>query len=194
MKKTEIIDFFNKCATKWDEEMIRDDEVVHEILNYAKVSEGKEILDVACGTGVLIPDYLKRKVKSITAIDISPEMVKIARQKFPQESVEIICGDVETQEFKHKFDCIVVYNAFPHFVDSEKLISHLSSLLKKDGILTIAHGMSRAKLNYHHHNISEEVRHDLIEADELAKIISDYLEITTIISNDRMYQVSGKKR
>ena len=194
MKKTEIIDFFNKCATKWDEEMIRDDEVVHEILNYAKVSEEKEILDVACGTGVLIPDYLKRKVKSITAIDISPEMVKIARQKFPQENVEIICGDVETQEFKHKFDCIVVYNAFPHFANPKKLIQVLAENLKPDGILSIAHGMSREQINDCHKGAASHVSCGLLHEDELEELFTNYLEVQKKLSNEKMYFVSGRKR
>lgn len=192
--KEKIREFFDRCAPSWDEELVVDEQVINAILDNAGVEKDKDVLDVACGTGVMIPYYLKRNVRSITAIDFSEKMYKIASSKFHQDNVRIICKDVEEFDEGIRYDCIIVYNAFPHFVDSEKLISHLSSLLKKDGILTIAHGMSRAKLNHHHHNISEEVRHDLIEADELAKIISDYLEITTIISNDRMYQVSGKKR
>lgn len=33
------------------------------------------LLDVACGTGVLFPDYLARGA-SVTGIDISPEMAR----------------------------------------------------------------------------------------------------------------------
>lgn len=48
------------------------------------------VLDVACGTGVLIPDYLERGAAQVTAIDIAPEMVRIAREKFPQENVTVL--------------------------------------------------------------------------------------------------------
>lgn len=51
-----------------------------------------DVLDVACGTGVLFPDNLKRCVESVTGIDISPEMARLAAEKFPQ--VQVICGDV----------------------------------------------------------------------------------------------------
>ena len=57
----EVIAFFNRLAPDWDAEMIRNDAVIDVILDNARVTGGKDVLDVACGTGVLIPDYLKRK-------------------------------------------------------------------------------------------------------------------------------------
>ena len=194
MKKTDIITFFNKCADTWDEEMIRDDEVVRQILDYAKVSEGKDILDVACGTGGLIPDYMERKVKSVTAIDISPEMVKIARGKFQQENVEIICADAETEKFRHGFDCIVVYNAFPHFPNPKKLIQVLTENLNPGGSLTIAHGMSREQINDCHRGAASHVSYGLLHEDELEKLFLPYLEVQEKISNEKMYLVSGRKK
>ena len=143
MQKKDIVEFFDMCAPEWDADMIRNDEIINIILDNAKVCEGKDVLDVACGTGVLIPDYLGRNVNTVTAIDLSPEMVKIAKGKFRQENVQIICGDVETEEFERKFDCIVVYNAFPHFPEPKNLIKVLASHLKEGGVLTVAHGMSR---------------------------------------------------
>ena len=52
----EVIRFFDRLAPGWDEEMIRSDEIISTILDNACVSAGKDILDVATGTGVLIPD------------------------------------------------------------------------------------------------------------------------------------------
>lgn len=191
MEKSEIIDFFNSQAVHWDENMIRNDEIICKILDNAGVSEGKDILDVACGTGVLIPDYLARKVKSVTAIDIAPEMVKIARQKFGQENVQILCGDVETAEFDRTFDCIIVYDAFPHFSEPENLIKVLAGHLKPGGTITVAHGMSREKIDRHHSGSAKRVSLDLMEADELAELFEPELRVTVKLSDDRMYQVVG---
>ena len=57
----EVIEFFDRLAPGWDAEMIRSDEIINTILNNAEVTEGKDVLDVACGTGVLIPDYLRKR-------------------------------------------------------------------------------------------------------------------------------------
>ena len=138
MDKESVRNFFNKLAPGWDADMIRNDEVIDIILNNAGVSEGKKILDVACGTGVLINDYLKRNVDSVTAIDISEKMLSIAKSKFDAANVRFICGDAENYDFKETFDAIVIYNAFPHFPNSQTLIEHLSRYLNRGGILTVA--------------------------------------------------------
>ena len=84
-------------------------------------------------------------------------------------------------------------NAFPHFPDPRKLISNLSAQLKPEGILTVAHGMSREKIDAHHHGSAMKVSNGLMKAEDLAEIFSDNLTVTKIISDDRMYQVAGKK-
>ena len=193
MDKQSVIEFFDRLAPQWDEEMIRSDEIIGIILDNAGVEEGKDILDVACGTGVLIPDYLERNAASVTAIDISPKMAELAKKKFPQEKVEIVCGDVEETAFDRQFDCIVVYNAFPHFPNPERLIARLTTLLKPGGIVTVAHGMSREKIDGHHSGMASKVSRGLMSAEDLAAIFSKGLTVTTITSDERMYQVVGKK-
>lgn len=193
MQKKDIVEFFDMCAPEWDADMIRNDEIINIILDNAKVCEGEDVLDVACGTGVLIPDYLARNVNTVTAIDLSPEMVKIAKGKFRQENVQIICGDVETEEFERKFDCIVVYNAFPHFPEPKNLIKVLASHLKEGGVLTVAHGMSREQINRHHSGKARKVSVALMSEDALAEIFESHLEVSVKISDDKMFQVVGTK-
>lgn len=72
MEKKEIADFFDRCAPWWDADMIRNEVLITTILDNAGIKGGMDVLDVACGTGVLFPDYLKRGVESVTGIDISP--------------------------------------------------------------------------------------------------------------------------
>jgi len=194
IKTDEVIAFFDRLAPDWDDEMIRSDEIICTILDNAGVSEGKDVLDVACGTGVLIPDYLSRNAGSVTAIDISPEMARIAQKKFASEKVEILCGDVEETDFGKRFDCVVVYNAFPHFPDPERLIARLSALLKPGGTLTVAHGMSREKIDAHHQGSAMHVSNGLMSAEKLAEFFGKHLRVTAVISDERMYQVVGERR
>lgn len=191
MRKQEIIDFFDRMAPQWDADMVRSDAIIGSILDRAGVAPGKRVLDVACGTGVLFPDYLSRNVGSLTGIDISPEMVKIAREKFPQ--VPVLLGDVETARLPGPFDCIVVYNAFPHFPEPENLIRVLSSHLAPGGSLTIAHGMGRASLDRHHRGSANRVSLPLMHEDDLARLMERYLRVTAKISTADQYQVTGCK-
>ena len=191
MNKQDVISFFDRLAPQWDADMIRYDDIINKILDIAQVRAGVDVLDVACGTGVLFPDYLQRNVGSLTGIDISSEMVKIAQEKFPQ--VEVLCADVEEAKFQSQFDCIMVYNAFPHFPDPERLIAVLCGLLKPGGTLTVAHGMSRAQIDHHHEGPASKVSVGLMHEDELANIFSKHLQVTVKISDERMYAVCGEK-
>ena len=67
----------------------------------------------------------------------------------------------------------------------------LSSLLKPGGTLTVAHGMSREKIDAHHHGAASHVSNGLMSAGDLAAIFAEHLTVTTMISNEQMYQVSG---
>jgi demethylmenaquinone methyltransferase/2-methoxy-6-polyprenyl-1,4-benzoquinol methylase len=192
MEKKEIAAFFDRCAPWWDADMIRKEDIIATILDNAGIRNGMDVLDVACGTGVLFPDYQKRNVKSVTGIDISPEMVKIAAAKFPE--VQLICGDVEETKFDKPFDAVMVYNAFPHFPSPAGLIEALARVVKPGGRLCVAHSMSRAQLQQHHRGRASQVSIDLIHEQALADLFSPYFDVDVIISNDHMYQVAGTRR
>ena len=195
MQKRDVIEFFDRCAATWDADMIKSDEIIGKILDNAEVEAGQDVLDVACGTGVMFPYYLERGVASVTGIDISPEMAKIASEKYADNpKVQVICADVEEAQFDRKFDRIVVYNAFPHFPKPKRLIKILAGLLKEDGRLTIAHGASREAIDNHHNGPASKVSNGLMSADSLKKLFDPHFDVEIMISNRRMYQVSGVKR
>ena len=191
--KKDVIEFFDRCAPGWDADMVVDDSIVNIILDNTGVHEGARVLDVGCGTGVLVPFYLRRGVASVTGIDISPRMIEIARSKFNDGKVSFVCADAETDEVGQDFDCIVIYNAFPHFSDTDRLLGNLCGMLGKGGLLTVAHGMSRDRINSHHKGGASRVSNGLPDAEELALSFGKHLIITTVISDDRMYQVCGRK-
>ena len=195
MDKKDIIDFFDRCAPNWDADMIKDDTIIEKILDNVEVGQGMDVLDVACGTGVLFDYYLDRNVASVTGIDISPEMVKIATGKFSAEpKIRIVCADVEDYAFDRKFDRIVVYNAFPHFPYPKRLIKTLAGLLKEDGRLTVAHGQSREAIDGHHSGAASKVSNGLMAAESLKRIFDAFFDVEVVVSNRHMYQVSGVKR
>ena len=189
----DVIEFFDRLAPQWDADMVKSDEKIHKILDNAGVREGSKVLDVASGTGVMIPYYLERNVESILGVDISPEMIKIAKDKFEGDKVSFLAADVEKTELDTDFDAIVVYNAFPHFQDGERLIRHLAGHLKPGGCLTIAHGMSRERIDAHHKGCACKVSNGLMPAEDLSAIFSKYLTVTTCLSDSEMYQVAGRK-
>ncbi len=188
MNKKDIIEFFDTCAPQWDADMIRNDAVINKILDLGGIKKDTLVLDIACGTGVLFDDYLRRGAY-VTGVDISPQMVKIARDKFPH--INIICADAETDLIPGKYDAVMIYNAFPHFPNPTALIENLKGNLKPGGRLTVAHGMSRAAIDAHHSGNASRVSAGLISEHELARLLSSHFDVDVKISDDEKYIVSG---
>lgn len=195
MNKSDVIAFFDGIAATWDAAQVDKTDIINRILDNAGVAQGQDVLDVACGTGIMFPFYMQRGVASVTGIDISAEMARLAQEKHAgNDKITVICGDVEQTEFSKKFDSIVVYNAFPHFPDPEALIAKLSTLLKDGGRLTIAHGASRAQIDDHHKGAAAKVSNGLMHAESLKQLFMPFFDVEVMISNDQMYQVSGVKK
>ncbi len=194
MDKEKIIAFFDRLAEGWDEEATDDPAVINAILDHAAICDGVTVLDVACGTGILFPYYLERKVARVTGVDISSRMIARAMEKFSDARIELVNADVEEALFPLPFDRCVVYNSFPHFSNPARLIAALANQLVNGGRLTIAHGESRAKIDRRHQNHASEVSRPLLPEDELAALLEPSFTVDVIISNEQMFVVSGAKK
>ncbi len=190
----DVAAYFDRLAPEWDSGLVRKEDVIREILDRAGVSEGKSVLDVGCGTGVLVRDYLDLNAGSVTAVDVSAKMLEIAASRFRTEKVRFVCADAARAEFGRQFDCIVIYNSFPHFPDPEGLIRILSGKLLPGGTLTVAHGMSRERVNARHRGAAGAVSNGLMPAEELAALMGQYLRVGAVVSDERMYLVTGTRR
>ena len=194
MEQADVIRFFDQQAAVWDAEMICDAGCVSAILDRAQITADVDVLDVACGTGVLFPFYMARRVRSVTAIDISPAMVAIAQSKTAGLPIHVVCGDAAVVDFGQLFDAVMIYNAFPHFPDSGGIIAALARWVKPGGTLTVAHGMSRQAIHHHHEGSAAHVSIELPEAQTLGALFAPYFEVTTTVDNAQMYQVTGIRR
>ncbi len=192
MKKLDIVKYFDSKAETWDN-MLHDSDLVNRILDNALPEKPRRILDVACGTGVLFPFFFERGITDITAIDISPGMIAVAKRKFKDKnSIKFICSDASTYSFDGLFDSIIIYNAFPHFTDPNVILSNLVPHLAKGGILSIAHSAGREELNTFHKEHASPISFPLPPADEVASLMSKYLQVGLVISEEHLYQVTGK--
>lgn len=110
---------------------------IRALIKQFKTSRGKEMLDVACGTGNHI-QYLK-KYFHITGVDLDKDMLAIARKKFPD--IKLIRGDMRTFKINAKFDIIIcLFSAIGHlktYSNLEKTIRTFSSHLKPGGVMIV---------------------------------------------------------
>lgn len=185
-------EFFNGVASKWDEMCKHDDNKLKKIIKLSSIKEGSKILDVGTGTGILISYLLNTFPQKIIAVDISENMIAIAKNKYKDNKVQFIATDIMTYH-EHEYDYIFLYSVYPHFKDKEALLYHLSTLMNIGGKLIIAHSESKEKINEVHKS-SEHVSNDMLPSGEkTANIMSKYLKVNTVIDNDEIYYVSGVK-
>jgi len=192
--KHEIIAFFDGAAPEWDSHLIVDEKKIACILDAAGDLHGRTVLDAACGTGVLFPYYQQRGAARVIGVDISSEMTRIAAEKGWDSSVEILCGDMETMQVVRPCDCGVIYNAFPHFMEPEKLAAALWRWIKPDGRLVVAHSMSLEELQRHHAVRAKQVSRTMLTTQEMNDLLSPWFVVDTMISDEEKYIVAGVRR
>lgn len=110
---------------------------LEKIIEKYKTSSGKELLDVACGTG----SHLKYLIQTFncTGVDINPEMLKVAKNKVPEAT--FIESDMSKLKLNKKFDVIVcLFSSIGYLTTKEKLsktIQGFSNHLKRGGVVII---------------------------------------------------------
>ncbi|MEW5951622.1 MAG: class I SAM-dependent methyltransferase [Elusimicrobiota bacterium] len=163
--------FFSKRAKIWDKiHKPCDFSTALKISLIPKNTQRKTVLDVGCGTGIMLP-FLIARFKKVFACDISPEMVKIARKKYPL--AEIYTIDFEKKHFfpHNFFDVVIIYNAFPHFAGPLSACYEAFRILKNGGLLIISHSLIRKEINRIHKKAGKAVEKDLLPDDNAFKII-----------------------
>lgn len=136
--KEQNIRTFNKVAKTYDRGLVKRwsyliQEKVIESLNIKKNSK---ILDVGCGTGILLLILSKREYLDLYGIDISKEMLKIAKSKL-QGKAKFKLISIENLNYRNKFDYVFSVDAFHHFYNQDKALQDMISSLKKMGTLVI---------------------------------------------------------
>ncbi len=190
----EIIAYFDALAPCWDEISRPEPEKLAAIVCLAGTMQGKKILDVACGTGVLFPYLLKQEPASLTGIDISAEMIRQAARKFSAPNINLVAGDV----LKWKddgFDFIFLHNAYPHFADKQKLAGWVWEHLAPGGRFMLAHSDGRATINSRHSGEkTREVSQGLGPATEEVALWREFLAVDILADTSEFYLISGIKK
>ena len=189
----DTIEYFNKRALTWDEHAKSDIKNIRKLLNRTSIKEGEVVLDVACGTGILTPLLYDLTKTRVIGVDISQEMIKIAKQKYNNnKNLIFVCEDFINMK-NNKFDKIFIFNAYPHFFEIDKLKNALYDNLKENGEFIIFSDLSLDAVRKHY----EKCRHvsrDVISLKEDFKFFDDLFDIILNEDDERHYMVIGKKK
>ena len=100
-------------------------------------SHGESALDIGCGLGGFLP-RLAERFDHVVALDLSPEMVRIAgKNNSGFSNIDFIIADVNTWNFPiEQFDCVVSITTLHHMA-LEPILKKMKDALKPGGILLV---------------------------------------------------------
>ncbi|MEV0775397.1 methyltransferase domain-containing protein [Streptomyces sp. NPDC050428] len=104
-------------------------------------SEPSRVLDLGCGTGSLAL-LATEQGHRVTAVDLSPRMVGLARAKLSGTDTEVLVGDAARPPVGERtFDVIMARHVLWLLPDPDRALAHWLSLLRPGGRLLLIEGV-----------------------------------------------------
>lgn len=143
-----VIRQYNRLARKYDTVWKKyNAATIDETLARVDAGNSKTMLDVGCGTGILI-DRLNNLNGNIHyyGCDISKEMINIAKSKVPTNNVKFAVSTAESLPYSDDMFDMVFSTSVLHFVrDREKMIGEIKRVLKSNGTFVLTDWCMRYK-------------------------------------------------
>jgi cyclopropane fatty-acyl-phospholipid synthase-like methyltransferase len=70
------------------------------------------VLDLGCGSGSPVAEYMAERGLHVTGVDSSPTLISLCRQRLPAH--EWLVGDMRPLELSRRFDGLLAWDSFFH--------------------------------------------------------------------------------
>lgn len=127
---------YNKIAQWWHDQHVDSGYGIPQLEKAVALSSGGgNALDVGCGAGGRFVRLLQAAGFSITGIDVSAEMIRLARVNHPEQ--RFFHQDICEWETAEQFDFIVAWDSIFHipFSMQSSVVSKLCGMLAPKGVL-----------------------------------------------------------
>lgn len=185
-----VKDYFDNVAETYEH---IDSPRIDELLSVLDLPKYRRILDLASGKGIISSRLQEKSGGEVVALDISIKMSEVARNKNNNPYVKVLTGDFYQFE-DQPFDLIIVFDAYPHFLDKEAFVKKCLELLNVGGTLAIIHDIGRDELNSHHKQHAIHVSRPLDEPIKEADIFLPYFELIKAEEDKNSYKIILKKK
>lgn len=133
--------YFDNTAKEWDtpRRIERAKIISKEISRSLDNIKIKSAMEFGCGTG-LISFNLVDKIKNMTLIDNSEEMIQVVNKKISDydfQNIKSICDNITDMKINDTYDVIYSSMSLHHIVDVKDLINKLYKLINNNGVLCI---------------------------------------------------------
>jgi SAM-dependent methyltransferase len=103
-----------------------------------QIVKDKNVLDLASGEG-FGSNILSHGASNVVGVDISPEAIHHARQKYMRNNLEFKIGSaIDVPVESGVIDVVVSFETLEHFSDHERFFSEIKRVLKPSGFVIIS--------------------------------------------------------
>jgi SAM-dependent methyltransferase len=109
-----IIDHYERHAREWDQDRQTaawNDKLWHDRF-VDSLAPGAAVLDLGCGSGRPVAQYMVERGLRVTGVDSSPRMISLCRSRLPAQ--EWIIADMRELSLGRCFDGILAWDSFFH--------------------------------------------------------------------------------
>lgn len=108
--------------------------------------KNKKVLDTGTRKGRFAIAFAKNGAKEVVAVDVSNEMLKIAKKRAENEGVDgkitFELGDIEQLKYENEFfDIACCMETFIHLPNPQKAMNEITRVCKKDGKIIVEAGI-----------------------------------------------------
>lgn len=134
---------FDIKASGWDANPVhlqRSVAIAQKLIEMIPLTKDARALELGAGTG-LLSLLLRDRLKSVTMIDSSQEMIRIIDKKIAEQGITnmktLVC-DLEKEDLEGHYDMVYSQMVFHHVGDIDKILEKFYLLLNPGGYLAIA--------------------------------------------------------
>lgn len=137
VNKAKVVEAMDRIAAKRDSYIKRNRYYYRNLISYFRfaIPVSARVAEIGCGTGYLLNAL---RPSEGLGIDISPEMIAIARNKYPHLRFEVM--DAEQISLDEKFDYVIISDTLGYLEDIQKAFREIKK---------IVHPGTRVLITYH---------------------------------------------
>ncbi|EKQ57157.1 MAG: methylase involved in ubiquinone/menaquinone biosynthesis [Clostridium sp. Maddingley MBC34-26] len=113
-------------------------------MDLISVNNKNRALDIGCGSGILTFELCKH-YGEVIGIDISEEMLSVAKSKRQRDNISYINMDANELCFEKTFDFIVSRTTFHHLFNIQSVLKQMKSMLNEGGKIVILDNVSKVE-------------------------------------------------
>ena len=97
---------------------------------------GDNAIDIGCGAGQATK-IISTKFKKVVGIDLSSELINLAKQKHSNDNINYIVEDILNFNDQEHYDFVYSHTMMHHMSNYESALIHIKNLVKKGGKIFI---------------------------------------------------------